>query len=77
MRRAETVEKAHGRIETRRIAVRPIPSRLDRHWPGAKQIVRIERLRERKDRCSRQIVYAITSIPPEAMGPCGSSGLLE
>lgn len=67
MRRAETVEKAHGRIETRRIAVRPIPSRLDRDWPGATQIVRIERLRELKDRCSRQLIYAITSIPPEAM----------
>jgi hypothetical protein len=67
MRRAETVEKAHGRIETRRIAVRPIPARLDRDWPGARQIVRIERLRELKDRCSRQVVYAITSIAPEAM----------
>jgi hypothetical protein len=67
MRRAETVEKGHGRIETRRIAVRPIPLRLDRHWPGASQIVRLERLRELKDRCQRQIVYAITSIPPEAM----------
>lgn len=66
MRRAETIEKGHGRIETRRIAVRPIPSRLDRNWPGARQIVRLERLRELKDRCSRQIVYAITSIRPEA-----------
>ncbi|MDQ6436840.1 ISAs1 family transposase [Mesorhizobium sp. LHD-90] len=69
MRRAETVEKAHGRIETRRIAVRPIPSRLDRDWPGATQIVRLERLRELKDRCSRQIVYAITSIPTGAIDP--------
>jgi len=67
MRRAETIEKAHGRIETRRIAVRPIPARLDRDWPGARQILRIERLRELKDRCSRQVVYAITSIPPELM----------
>ncbi|WP_085462682.1 transposase [Mesorhizobium australicum] len=47
--------------------MRPIPSRLDRNWPGATRIVRLERLRELKDRCSRQIVYAITSIPPEAM----------
>jgi hypothetical protein len=67
MRRAETVEKGHGRIETRRIAVRPIPARLDRDWPAATQIVRLERLRELKDRCARQIVYAITSIPPQAM----------
>lgn len=67
MRRAETVEKGHGRIETRRIAVRPIPARLDRDWPGARQIVRIERLRELKDRCSRQVVYAITSLAPDAL----------
>jgi hypothetical protein len=65
MRRAETVEKAHGRIETRRIAVRPIPARLDRDWPGATMIVRLERRREFKDRCQRQIVYAITSIAPD------------
>lgn len=64
MRRAETVEKGHGRIETRRIAVRPIPSRLDRDWPGATMIVRLERRRELKDRCQRQVVYAITSLPP-------------
>jgi hypothetical protein len=58
------VEKGHGRIETRMIAVRPIPSRLDRDWPGATMIVRLERRREFKDRCQRQIVYAITSLPP-------------
>ncbi|MBZ0161240.1 MAG: ISAs1 family transposase [Notoacmeibacter sp.] len=73
MHRAETVEKGHGRIETRRIAVRPIPSRLDRDWPGATQIVRIERLRELKDRCQRQVVYAITSLPPDA---CNAEALL-
>lgn len=71
MRRAETVEKGHGRIETRRIAVRAIPSRLDRQWPGATMIVRLERLRELKDRCSRQIVYAITSIPPPMLDAAG------
>jgi hypothetical protein len=63
--RAETVEKGHGRIETRRIAVRPIPSRLDRDWPAAARICRIERLRERKDRCERQVIYALTSLPAE------------
>lgn len=68
------MEKGHGRIETRRIAVRPIPSRLDREWPAARQVVRLERLRELKDRCQRQIVYAITSLPPEAID---AEGLLE
>jgi hypothetical protein len=70
LRRAETVEKAHGRIETRRIAVRTsLPSRLDQDWPGLTAICRIERRREMKDRCSRQVIYAITSLPPERLDP--------
>jgi hypothetical protein len=65
LQRAETVEKGHGRIETRRIAVRSkLPSRLDRDWPGVSAICRIERIRELKDRCSRAIIYAITSCDP-------------
>ena len=64
LKRAETVEKGHGRIETRRIAVRTkLPSRLDQNWPGIKAICRIERIRELKDRCSREVIYAITSVP--------------
>ncbi len=66
MRRAETAEKAHGRIETRIIAVRSdLPARLDTAWPGLAQIVRIERRRELKTLCQRQVIYAITSLPPE------------
>lgn len=63
--RAEEVDKGHGRLETRMIAVRPIPSRLDQNWSGASRICRIERRRELKDRCTRQVVYAITSLPAE------------
>lgn len=63
--RAAEVDKGHGRLETRLIAVRPIPSRLDRNWPGAARICRIERRRELNDRCTRQVVYAITSLPAE------------
>lgn len=65
LRRAETVEKAHGRIETRRIAVRKPPARLDTLWPGVRQICRIERIREMKNHCERQVIYAITSLPPD------------
>ena len=65
LKRAETVEKGHGRIETRRIQVRTkLPSRLDQDWPGVSAICRIERIRELKDRCSREVVYAITSCDP-------------
>ena len=59
------VDKGHGRIETRSIAVRAIPSRLDQTWPGAARICRIERRRELRDRCTRQVVYAITSLAAE------------
>jgi hypothetical protein len=58
----------------RRIAVRPIPSRLDREWPDALRVVRLERCRETRSLCSRQVVYAITSLP-EAM--LDAKGLLE
>lgn len=68
LRRAETVEKAHGRIETRRIAVRKPPARLDTLWPGVRQICRIERIREMKTYYERQFIYAITSLPPPDAG---------
>lgn len=66
LRRAETIEKARGRIETRRIAVREPPARFDTLWPGVRQICRIERIREMKTCCERQVTYAITSLPPDA-----------
>ena len=70
LKRAETVEKGHGRIETRRIAVRTrLPSRLDENWPGLTAICRIERIRELRDRCSREVIYAITSIPLDQIKP--------
>ena len=43
---AETADKAHGRIEVRRLALsREVAWRLD--WPGAAQVCRNERIRER------------------------------
>ena len=52
------------------IAVRSkLPSRLDDAWPGLKQIVRLERRRELKTFCQKQVIYAITSLPPETHGP--------
>ena len=70
LKRAETVDKGHGRIETRRIAVRTkLPSRLDENWPGLTAICRIERIRELKDRCSREVIYAITSLPADKLAP--------
>ena len=72
LKRAETVEKGHGRIETRRIAVRTkLPSRLSEKWPGLTAICRIERLREMKTYCTRQVIYAITSLPIGKLEPAG------
>ena len=46
-----------------------LPSRLDQNWPGITAICRIERIRELKDRCSRQVIYAITSLPLDKLDP--------
>ena len=72
LKRAETVDKGHGRIETRRIAVRTkLPSRLDTKWPGLTAICRIERIREHKTYCSREVIYAITRLPQDKLAPAG------
>src|SRR6185437_1195211 len=64
LRRAEDIDKGHGRIEVRRIAVRTVlPARLAENWPGLQQICRIERFRETKQLGSRQVIYAITDLP--------------
>jgi hypothetical protein len=67
LRRAQHVDHGHGRIETRRVTVRAIPARLDSIWKDAARVIKIERLRETRTLCTRQVIYAITSIPPEAM----------
>ena len=76
LKRAQTVDKGHGRIETRRIAVRTkLPSLLDQNWPpplhkmGITAICRIERIREHKTYCSREVIYAITSLPTDKLDP--------
>jgi hypothetical protein len=52
------------------IAVRTKPpAYLDTQWPGLMQIARIERRRELRTFCQRQVIYAITSLPPERGEP--------
>ena len=38
-------------------------------WPGAAQVCRIERTREKAGRISREIAYAVTSLTPEQADP--------
>ncbi|BAI76822.1 transposase (plasmid) [Azospirillum sp. B510] len=65
---AQTVEKGHGRIETRRIIVsREVVPALD--WPGVAQVCRIERTREVKGAISHEIVYVITSLDRDHASP--------
>ena len=46
-----------------------LPLRLDQNWPGITAICRVERIRELRDRCSREVIYAITSLPPDKLDP--------
>ena len=65
---AETVEKGHGRIEMRRLALsREVVPHLQ--WPGAAQVCRIERTCERAGKTSRAVSYAVTSLPRVRAGP--------
>jgi len=63
-----TVEKGHGRIETRRLSVSR-ESAAHLNWPGVAQLCRIERTRESAGKISREIAYAVTSLTSERAGP--------
>jgi Transposase DDE domain len=66
--RAGTIEKAHGRIETRQIMV---SAEVVEHlgWPGATQVARIWRERRIGDKVSTEIAYVVTSLPAAKAGP--------
>jgi hypothetical protein len=65
---AETVEKGHGRIETRSIAVSAeVVPHLE--WPGTAQVARIERTRWIGGKVSTETAYIITSLTAEDAGP--------
>jgi len=62
----ETVDLGHGRIEVRRLtASSALVDYLD--WPGLQQVFEIERTvtRKRTGQARREIVYGITSLPPQ------------
>jgi hypothetical protein len=65
---AETIDKAHGRFEIRRAE---ISAEVVAHlgWPGASQVMRIERLREIKGKASVEIAYFVTSLPKAEAAP--------
>ena len=65
---AESVDKEHGRIEIRKIAVSAevIPHLA---WPGAAQVARIERIREISGKTSTETAYIVTSLTAAEAGP--------
>lgn len=68
MKTAQSVDKEHGRLEIRKIAVSAeVISHLA--WPGAAQVARIERIREIGGKASTEIVYIITSLTAAEAGP--------
>jgi predicted transposase YbfD/YdcC len=68
LKTAETVEKEHGRIEIRRIAVSAeVIPHLE--WPGAAQVARIERTREIGGKTNTETACIVTSLTAAEAGP--------
>jgi len=68
LKTAESVDKEHGRIEVRKIAVSAeVVPYLD--WPGAAQVARIERTREIGGKVSSDTAYIVTSLTAAEAGP--------
>jgi predicted transposase YbfD/YdcC len=63
---AHTVERGHGRSRERRelVASTDLAGYLD--WPGAAQVVRVERTWHEHGQAKRTLHYGITSLTPEA-----------
>ena len=60
---ATTIEKSRGRLETRTVTT--TTSLIDEHyldWPGAQQIIRLERHTVEKGQTRQSVTYAITSL---------------
>lgn len=66
--RHQTIEKSHGRIETRIvIATSDIDFLKTTHkWPGLKSVVMIESRRETAEKCEREYRFYISSLRADA-----------
>lgn len=72
-----TSEKAHGRTSTWEVTTLNAPARID--FPDSRQILRIQRGRaeHHTGQDTGEIVYAITSLPPEMADAAALAGLLR
>ena len=66
----ETVDRAHGRIDTRRCRVVELDETFDGYalLPGRRQAFRIERERRLPDKTTTETAHGLTSLPPERAG---------
>ena len=64
----ETLDKGHGRVETRRCVALPVPDYIPEitRWPGIKCISRIEAIRESHGKKTTEVRYLIGSMAPDA-----------
>jgi len=70
LRRAETIEKGHGRIETRQLEVTAsLAEHLSPSWAGLAQVCRIRRERIVRGKTTTETVYGITSLTADEAGP--------
>lgn len=68
--RAETIEKSHGRIETRKIeTTASLSPLLAPDWAGVAQVCRITRERIKGGKKTIETVYAITSLSTKRAKP--------
>jgi len=64
----ETLDKGHGRVETRRCVALSVPEYIPEimRWPGIKSIARIEAAREAQGKMTTEVRYLIGSMAPDA-----------
>jgi len=65
---SETLDKGHGRLETRRCTVVAAPAYLEelKRWQDVRALVKIQARRERDSKVETETRYAITSLTPNA-----------
>lgn len=63
-RKATSHDKGHGRREKRTLETTPIVT-LGQKWKGMKQGFRVTRERTIKGKSTAEVVYGITSLPPD------------
>ena len=70
-RHADGPAKAHGRVETRRIAARDLLPKTFGPFPGVRQAFRVvrERTEVKSGATSTEIAHGITTVPAERAGP--------